>query len=185
MNALPDREGTLHACCGRLCLHGATMLVPLTSPSRFATWEPDRAQETQRALSPSVLVPVFPQSSFPSTCPALFSVNVPLPIPAVSFLPSWTCCCLRRADSSAQGALPWGAPTAPILLEHSPPPLHLAGALLPHPAGALPSDPPSCWSTPPPTPSCWSSSGPQPLGSLEASSHSPKITHVTHQPAVL
>lgn len=94
----------------------------------LGAWQSPGNRESSQSVSPG--------SSFSSVCspsPALFFLSVPLPIPAVSFLPSWTCCCLLRTDSSAQGTLPWGAPT----------PLHPAGAL---PTSILleHSHPPSC-----------------------------------------
>lgn len=104
----------------------------------LGAWQSPGNRESSQSVSPG--------SSFSSVCspsPALFFLSVPLPIPAVSFLPSWTCCCLLRTDSSAQGTLPWGAPTPPPSGWSTP---HL------HPAGALPSAPPSCWSTPTPHP---------------------------------
>lgn len=126
MNALPDRGDPprlLHeVCCGRLCSHRATILVPLMSPSRFATWGPDRAQETERALSPSV--PLFPQSaspplhSFSSACPSLFQ-QCPSSRLGLAF-------CLLRTDSS--GHPPLGSTNHPPLGSTNPPP--------------------SCWSTP-------------------------------------
>ena len=87
-NALPDREGTLHACCMTSaagdCLQGIGARSPDESITACNLGAGRSPGNRERALGQSVPVPLFPQS----TAPPLHSFPSawPLPIPAASLL---------------------------------------------------------------------------------------------------
>ena len=98
MNALPDTEGTLHACCmasaAEDCLQGNGARSPDES-IRFATWEPDGPQETERGLSVSQSRFLFFLSPLRPPC-TLFRQRGPSPFQQCP------CSCLRLLLLPAQ-----------------------------------------------------------------------------------
>ena len=145
MNALPDREGTLHACCMKSAAEDSVYMEQRFSfPWRlYHGLQPGSLTEPRKQRELPVRQSWFLFFLSPLTLPCTLFRQCACPYSSSVLPPSWTCCCLLRADSSAQGALPWGAP--PPYPTGALPPLHPAGALPPpHPAGALPSAPPSC-----------------------------------------
>ena len=98
-----------------------SVLVPRTSPSRLATWEPDGAQETERELSVSQSRFLFFLSPLRPPC-TLFRQRGPSPFQ------QRPCSCLRLLLLPAQS---WQLSSGRPPLGSTPPlPLHPDGALL-------------------------------------------------------